>query len=175
MNSNPVLRPKVATPGLALTSTGLLSLVGYLAFGTTTSSGNSGVLMLGAFVVLLAAVACGATWLVRVRRRRAWMLAAEEKWRHFHDAKRTQGTTTEITVLSVDALEPTGSWITIRWNRFEHVQAAWIEALPEPIWPGSVLLISPDPDQVKPGAPWPSMYYIHATECLAWAPDQASR
>lgn len=174
MNSNPVLRPKVATPGLVLTSAGVLGLVGYLAFGITTSSGISGLLMLGAFALLLAAIACGATWFVRLRRRRIWMLAAEEKWRHFDEAKGTQGTTTEITVLSVDALEPTGSWITIRWNRFEHVQPAWIEALAEPIWPGSVLLISPDPAQVRPGAPWPQTYYIHAPRCLSWAPTKPS-
>jgi hypothetical protein len=175
MNTNPVLRPKVATPGLVLTSAGVLTLVGYLAFSITTSSGMGGVLVLGAFAVLVAAVVSGATWFVRLRRRRDWLVAAEEKWRHFDDAKRSQGTTTEITVLSVDALEPTGSWITIKWNRFEHVQPAWMEALPEPIWPGSVLLISPDPAQVRPGTPWPSTYYIHAAECLAWAPTVLGR
>ncbi|MGX9901463.1 hypothetical protein ACW0JT_19065 [Arthrobacter sp. SA17] len=149
-------------------------MAGYLAFDITTSSGISGVLLLAAFAILLAAVVSGATWFVRLRRRRAWMLAAEEKWRHFEDAKRTQGTTTEITVLSVDALAPTGSWITIKWNRFDHVQAAWIEALPDPIWPGSVLLISPDPDQVKPGAPWPQTYFIQAPRCHSWAPTRPS-
>jgi hypothetical protein len=175
MNTNPVLRPKVATPALILISVVVLILAGSLAFGVTTSSGISGVLMLGAFAVLLAAVVCCATWFVRLRRRRAWLLAAEEKWRQLDDAKQTQGTTTEITVLSVDALEPTGSWITIKWDRFDHVQAAWIEALPEPIWPGSVLLISPDPTQVRPGNPWPASYYIHASYCHAWAPPLPSR
>jgi hypothetical protein len=76
-------------------------------------------------------------------------------------------------VLSVDAVEPTGSWITIKWNRFDYVQPAWLEALPEPIWPGSVLLISPDPAQVVPGVPWPATYYISGSDCLAWAPATA--
>jgi hypothetical protein len=76
--------------------------------------------------------------------------------------------------VSVDALEPTGSWITIRWNRFDHMQEAWLEALHDPIWPGSVLLISPDPAQVMPGAPWPARYYITASHYLAWAPAAVS-
>lgn len=50
------------------------------------------------------------------------------------------------------------------------VQSAWIEALPEPLWPGSVLLISPDHRQVMPGAPWPDTYFLRAADCLAWAP-----
>ncbi len=72
------------------------------------------------------------------------------------DIRRTHGTTAEITVLSVDAREPTGSWITINWDRFGHVQTAWLEALQEPIWTGSVLLIA--------------RYYLRASHCLAWAP-----
>ncbi|MFH5879443.1 hypothetical protein [Arthrobacter sp. NA-172] len=112
----------------------------------------------------------GLIWLVRGRRRRAWLLDAKEKWNRFEDVRRTHGTTTEITILSVDALEPTGSWITINWNRFGHVQTAWLEALQEPIWAGSVLLISPDPAQVMPGMPWPATYYLQASHCHAWAP-----
>lgn len=98
------------------------------------------------------------------------MAGAIQKWNHFDDVKRTSGTTTDVTVLSVDALQPTGSWITIKWNRFDHVQRAWIEALSEPIWPGATLLIAPDPVQVRPGLPWPSTYYIHNSNFLTWAP-----
>lgn len=83
MNSNPVLRPRVGTPGLVLTSAGVLILAGYLAFGIAPGSPLSGVLLLGALAVLSAAVVLGTTWVIRLRRRRAWMLAAEEKWRHF--------------------------------------------------------------------------------------------
>ncbi|MCA4132635.1 hypothetical protein [Arthrobacter sp. M4] len=84
--------------------------------------------------------------------------------------KLAAGTTTEITVLSVDEVQPTGSWITINWNRFGHIQHAWLEALPESIWPGSVLLVAPDPEQVRPGMPWPETYFIQASDCLASAP-----
>jgi hypothetical protein len=175
MSSNPVLKPQLATPALILASAAVLISVGY--FLTTLSAGlpSGGGLMLSGTGLLFAAVALGAFWLTRLRRRRAWVMAAEQKWHHFEEARRNHGTTTtEITVLSVDALEPTGSWITINWNRFDHVQHAWIEALPDPIWPGSVVLISPDPAQVRPGLPWPQTYYLWANDCLAWAPTKAS-
>ncbi|WP_157372114.1 hypothetical protein [Arthrobacter sp. Soil736] len=172
MNSNPVIKPKVATPALTLASAAVLIFVAYFAVAIATSSPLSGPFLLGDLAALVAVVVLGWVWLVRSRRHTAWMTAAREKWNQFDDAKRTHRTTTEVTVVSVDALEPTGSWITINWNRFNHVQQAWIEALPEPIWPGSVLLISPDPDQVGPGAPWPQTYYIQAPRCLAWAPTK---
>ncbi|RAM37715.1 hypothetical protein DBZ45_08935 [Arthrobacter globiformis] len=130
--------------------------------------------MMAAIAFLLAAPIVGAIWLARVRRRRSWTAAARERWKYFDEAKRLHGTTAEVTVLSVDALEPTGSWITIKWNRFDHVQPAWLESLHEPIWPGSVLLISPDPAQVMPGLPWPATYYLPASDCLAWAPAAAN-
>lgn len=174
MNSNPVIKPKVATPALTLASAAVLILVAYFAVASATSSPLSGPFLLGDLAALVGVVVLGLVWFVRMRRRDAWMVAAGEKWRHFDEAKRTHGTTTEITVLSVDALEPTGSWITIKWDRFDHVQQAWIEPLPQPIWPGSVLLISPDPTQVRPGAPWPQTYYIQAPRCLSWAPTKPS-
>jgi ABC-type nickel/cobalt efflux system permease component RcnA len=170
MNSNPVLKPKVATPALILASTAVVILVAYFGIAMATNLPPNGFFILGELAVLAALLFLGILWLVRTRRRHVWMVAAEEKWRHFDDARRTHGTTTEITVLGVDVLEPTGSWITIKWNRFEHVQQAWIEALPEALWRGSVLLITPDPEQIRPGAPWPRTYYIGASNCLAWAP-----
>jgi hypothetical protein len=174
MRSNPVIKPKLATPALIVGSAVVLISVGY--FLTTLSAGGpfGGILVLSGTGLLSAAVALGAFWLNRLRRRRAWMAAAEQKWQLFEDTRRSHRTTTEITVLSVDALEPTGSWITINWNRFDLVQRAWIEALPDPIWPGSVLLISPDPAQVRPGLPWPQTYYLRATNCLPWAPSRLS-
>ena len=171
MSTNPVIRPKLATPAIILASA-VVFLAAALALSAPLKGVPSDILMLGGLVLLLAAAAIGAVWLTRIRRRRIWTRAAEEKWNRFESARQRHRTTTEITVLSVDALEPTGSWITIKWNRFDHVQRAWIEALPEPIWPGSVVLISPDPAQVSPGQPWPQTYYIRAFNLLAWAPPQ---
>lgn len=172
MDANPVLRPKLATPALVLTSVALSMCVTYL-LGTMAASWPPTLLLQAtALAALLAATTAGAVWWARLRRLRIWTAAANEKWHRFDEAKLAHRTTAEVTVLSVDSLQPTGSWITIRWNRFDHIQHAWIEALPDPIWPGSVLLISPDPAQVRPGAPWPSTYNIQASNCLAWAPIQ---
>lgn len=173
MDRNPVLKPKVVTPALTLGSVAVFVCAAYL-IGTMAATWppNSSLLM-ASFATLLAAAFAGTAWWARIRRHRAWTAAANEKWAVFDDTKRVHRTTAEVTVQSVDALQPSGSWITIRWNRFDHVQRAWIEALPDPIWPGSVLLISPDPAQVRPGAPWPSTYYIQASRCLAWAPSAA--
>lgn len=170
MDANPVLKPKIATPALILSSVAIASCVVYLVGVAAANWPRTLFLLLIVAISLIAAAVAGAVWLVRARRRRSWMASATEKWDRFNDMKRSSGTTAELTVLSVDALEPTGSWITIKWNRFDHVQPAWIEALPEPIWPGSVLLISPDPAQVRPGAPWPATYYIRASDSLTWAP-----
>lgn len=169
MDANPVLKPKLATPALILSSVAIAVCAVYLV-GTAAANGPDNLYLLLTAMALLAAAVAGAVWLVRARRRRSWMAGANEMWIHFNDMKRSSGTTAELTVLSVDALQPTGSWITIKWNRFDYVQNAWIEALPEPIWPGSVLLISPDPAQIRPGEPWPATYYIRASDSLAWTP-----
>lgn len=172
MDANPALRPKLATPALVLTSVAISICVAFLLGIMAASWPPDLLLQATALAALLATTIAGTLWLTRVRRLRLWTAAANEQWNRFDEVKLALGTTAEVTVLSVDSLEPTGSWITIRWNRFDHVQRAWIEALPDPIWPGSVLLISPDPAQVGPGAPWPSTYYIQASNCLAWAPIQ---
>jgi hypothetical protein len=174
MDANPVLKPKLATPALILSSVAIVGCVVFVV-GAVANGADNLSLVVTAAMALLAATAAGAVWLVRARQRRSWTAGANEQWDHFNDMKRSSGTTAELTVLSVDALEPTGSWITIKWDRFDHIQPAWIEALPDPIWPGSVLLISPDPIQVKPGAPWPATYFIQAPDCLAWAPGYAAR
>jgi hypothetical protein len=173
MDANPVLKPKVATPALVLTSVALSMCVTYLLGTMATSWPPTLPLQETALATLLATTIAGAVWLARLRRLRLWTAAANEKWTRFDEAKLAHRTTAEVNVLSVDSLEPTGSWITIKWNRFEHVQHAWIEALPNPIWPGSVLLISPDPAQVRPGAPWPAVYLIRASRLYAWAPAAA--
>lgn len=171
MSTNPVIRPKLATPALALTSVVALIAMAYLMVALIRGASLE-ILMVGCLALLVAAGAIGSIWVMRIRRRRMWMMVAEQKWHYFDDARSSHRTTTEITVLSVDALEPTGSWITINWNRFDHIQRAWIEALPEPIWPGSVVLLTPDPAQVSPGQPWPQTYYIRASDLLAWAPPK---
>lgn len=175
MVANPILKPKLATPALILSSAAVSVCVAVLAGAMATGLPPHSLLLLAAIATLLAATTVGAIWLARARRLRSWTASAIEKWNRFDDAKRLNRTTAELTVLSVDALEPTGSWITIRWDRFDHIQRAWIEALSDPIWPGSVLLISPDPTQVRPGVPWPATYYLQASDCLAWAPARLSR
>jgi hypothetical protein len=122
-------------------------------------------------VLVAAALLLGVLWWNRESQRRDWLAGATKMWRSFDNARLAHRTTTEVTLLRVDAVQPTGSWVTIRWDHFNHVQPAWIEALPEPLWPGAVLLIVPDPVQVMPSAPWPQEYYIRAEDCLAWAPS----
>lgn len=166
MQMNPVLKPTVATPALIVASAVTLVLAVILTVLSFTISGTAWLLV--ALTTLCAVVLL--FWAQRLRFRRQWQAETAEHWKRLEGMKATGGTTTEVTVLTVDALQPTGSWITVRWNRFDHVQPAWIEALPEPIWPGSVLLIRPDPAQVRPGAPWPEIYRISGDQVLAWAP-----
>jgi hypothetical protein len=171
MVANPVQKPKRATPALFLSSAAVSVCVVYLVGSMSANRRPPLILTLAALASILLATVVVAIWFARTRRLRAWTAAASVKWNQLDSERRSHGTTTEVTVLSVNGLEPTGAWITIRWNRFDHVQRAWIEALPEPIWPGSVLLISPDAAQVMPGMPWPPVYLIRASDCLAWAPD----
>ncbi|BCW58536.1 hypothetical protein StoSoilB20_18830 [Arthrobacter sp. StoSoilB20] len=166
MQMNPVLKPRLATPALIATSAVTLVLAVILMVLSFTISGTAWLpvaLTTPCVVVLL-------FWAQRLRGQRQWQAESAAKWKRLEDLKVAAGTTTEVTVLTVDALQPTGSWITIRWNRFDYIQPAWIEALPDPIWPGSVLLIQPDPTQVQPGAPWPETYRISGDHVLAWAP-----
>lgn len=169
MISNPAIKPKVATPALILASAAVVMAAALVP--AVSRPEGAGLAIVWVVLLVCTGLIC-AMWLVRERRRRTWLVEATSKWDHLEEARRTHGTTAEITVLSVDALEPTGSWITINWNRFGHVQSAWLEALEEPIWAGAVLLISPDPAQVRPGSPWPATYFIQASRCHAWAPSQ---
>lgn len=172
MVPNPTVKPKVATAGLVLTSTVvLIAFVFFLVFVLAPDLPSLLKAVIGGLLIA-AALLLGGLWWNRLNRRRTWLVDATERWRSFDNAKLTSGTTTEITLLTVDARQPTGSWVTILWHRFNHVQPAWIEALPEPLWPGAVLLITPDPAQVMPSAPWPEAYFIRAADCLAWAPSE---
>lgn len=169
---NPAVKPKVATSGLVLAST--VVLIAFVLFLTYVPAADlpSLLAMVIGSVLLAAVLLLMWLWWKRAAQCRGWLANATDMWRSFDNAKLATGTTAEVTLLSVDAVQPTGSWVTIKWNRFDHVQPAWIEALPEPIWPGAVLLITPDPAQVMPSAPWPEAYFIRAADCLAWAPAE---
>lgn len=170
MAVNPVLKPKLATVPLVLVSAAvLIGVVLFLVLVSTAQPWSAAMTVSGG-ILLAITLALAAQWWTRAQRQRAWLTYASDKWATLNATKLTSGTTTEITVLSVDEVQPTGSWITINWNHFGHVQSAWLEALPEPIWPGSVLLMAPDSAQVRPGVPWPETYLIRASSCLAWAP-----
>lgn len=169
---NPAVRPKVATTGLVIASA-VVFIVFALSSVALAAAELPLVMKVTVGSVLLATVLVLALlWGKRSARRQTWLANAAKRWRSFDNAKLASGTTTEVTLLSVDAVQPTGAWVTIMWNRFNHVQPAWIEALPEPVWPGSVLLIAPDPAQVMPSTPWPATYFIRAADCLAWAPAE---
>jgi hypothetical protein len=170
---NPTVKPRVVTPWLVWASAVVMvTLVLFLVFVVAAEPPSLWEIVVGG-LLLAAALLLAALWRKRVSRRNTWLVDATERWKTFDKAKLASGTTTEVTLLSVDAIQPTGSWVTISWNRFSHVQSAWIEALPEPLWPGSVLLTSPDRGQVMPCAPWPDTHFLGAADCLAWAPHDA--
>lgn len=110
-------------------------------------------------------------WTVKVRRARSWDSTAQLLWQRFEDARLASGTTTEVTVLSVQEVQPTGAWVTINWDQFGYTQPAWIEGKGGTYWPGSVILITPDPAQVHVGQPWPPTYRIAESDCRAVAPS----
>jgi hypothetical protein len=172
MVDNPAVKPRVATAGLVLTSTAVLILLALVPLSLGDPELPALIKIVVASVLLAWALLLLWLWWRRYAQRRTWTANAEARWGSLNDARLTNGTTAEVTLLSVDAVQPTGAWVTIMWNRFNHVQRAWIEALPEPLWPGSVLLIAPDPSQVMPSAPWPETYFIRAADCLAWAPAE---
>lgn len=166
MQMNPAIKPKVATPALVILSAVTLVLAVVLLAMTNEVPG-SGWFLVAVIVLVLVILSF---WAQRIRGQRSWQATADARWKQLESFKNNSGTTAEVTVLSVDALQPTGSWISIRWNRFDYIQPAWIEALPEPIWSGSVLLIRPDPAQIRPGSPWPADYFIDSDHVLGWAP-----
>ncbi|MCU6480462.1 hypothetical protein [Arthrobacter sp. A2-55] len=124
-------------------------------------------------IAIVLAGGAAAIWLVQVHRTNVWIGKAVHQWEHFAAVKSRLGVTTEITVLDIHSLDPTGTWVTIRWDKFGHVQRAWMEALPDEIWRGSVLLISPDPAQIQVHGPWPEIYYLMAVDYHAFASAEA--
>ncbi|WP_026554338.1 hypothetical protein [Arthrobacter sp. 35W] len=170
MLENPMIRPPVVSTPLVVASVVLgLSLALAAAAIVATWPAQLWLVVL-TLVLLTLSLLLGLRWTSKVQRSRRWRNNAQRQWHHLKAAKEASGTTTEVTILSIDEVQPTGAWATIRWNKFGYVQPAWLEAGPMSYWPGSVLLICPDPGQVKIGQPWPRTYWIHASDCRAMAP-----
>ncbi|ALO66732.1 hypothetical protein AS189_09745 [Arthrobacter alpinus] len=124
-------------------------------------------------VAIVLAGGAAAIWFVKLRRTKAWITNAVQQWEHFSSVKSLLGVATEVTVLDILSIDPLGAWAIIRWDKFGHVQRAWVEALPDEIWRDSVLLISPDPAQIQVHGPWPEIYYLRAADYHAYAPAAA--
>lgn len=167
---NPMIRPSVASAPLVIWSVliGLCEL--YLVPATLANWPEPAWLITIAVLLLSLSVALALRWAFKVRRARIWDANARRLWQQFEEARLVGGTTTEVTVLSVKEVQPTGAWVTIYWKQFGYTQPAWIEGTGGTYWPGSVILITPDPMQVHVGQPWPPVYRITVADCRAIAP-----
>ena len=173
MRTNPMVKPQT-TSGWAVTLTVISCVCLVVAVRlliSQLSTWRAGL----AFIIIAIIVAgpAAAIWFVRIRRTKTWITNAIYQWEHFSLVKNRLGVTTEVTVLDIHALDPTGTWVTIRWDKFGYVQRAWMEAIPDEIWRGSVLLISPDPAQIQVHGPWPEIYYLMASHYHTYAPAAA--
>ncbi|WP_129545523.1 hypothetical protein [Arthrobacter dokdonensis] len=173
MRTNPMVKPQTSS-GWAVTLSVISCvclIVAVRLFTNQPAAWTSGLVFMA--VTILPAGGAAAIWIVKMRRTKTWITNAIQQWEHFAAAKSCLGVTTEITVLDIHSLDPTGTWITIRWDKFGHVQRAWMEAIPDEIWRGSVLLISPDPAQIQVHGPWPEIYYLMAANYHAFASADA--
>ncbi|WP_133159056.1 hypothetical protein [Arthrobacter glacialis] len=173
MRTNPMVKPQTSS-GWAVTLTVIscacLSIATRMLLLQPTATVIGWTLV--AIAVVLAVVSA-AIWFVKIRRSKAWVTHAVQQWEYFSTVKTQLGVTTEVTVLDIHALDPTGTWVTIRWDKFGYVQRAWMEAISDEIWRGSVLLVSPDPAQIQVHGPWPEIYYLLARDYHAFASAQA--
>jgi len=103
----------------------------FLAQPTASAAG----LIFVAIAVILAGVAAP-IWFVKIRRFQAWITNAIQQWEHFAAVKSQLRVSTEITILAIHALDPTSTWVTIRWDKFGYIQRVWMEAIPDEIWRG---------------------------------------
>lgn len=166
-----MIKPSIVSAPLLIWSVLVgMSLI-YLIPATFANWPASAWLVIVSSILLAIAVALALRWVIKVRRARAWTRYAQQLWQRFEDARIAGGTTTEITVVSVQEVQPTGAWVTINWDQFGYTQPAWIEGKGGTYWPGSVILISPDPAQVHVGQPWPPTYRIAQSDCRAIAPS----
>lgn len=170
MESNPMIKPKLSG-GLLVAMTVVVSIALLYVVATIIIAwpGFQGVWIAFGVAILVAGVIAWC-WTRRVQGRRQWQQFANRQWDYLARIKGEHEATAEITVLSFEEIQPTGSWATIRWNKFGYVQPVWIENGTFAIWPDSVLLIRPDPTQIQVGVPWPSTYYLRSHACLAIAP-----
>lgn len=173
MESNPMIRPQLSGGLLvAMTVTISMALLYVVAAIILAWPGFQSIWIVFG-VTLLAAGWAAWRWARRVQGRRQWQRFANRQWEYLTRIKGEHEATAEVTVLSFEEIQPTGSWATIRWNKFGYVQPVWIENGTFAIWPDSVLLIRPDPTQIQVGAPWPPTYYLRSHACLAIAPSLA--
>ncbi len=173
MRTNPMVKPKTSS-GWAVTLTVISCVCLAIAIRLFLSQPSAAAVgwMLVAVAIVLTGVSA-AIWFVKIHNSRAWITHAVAQWEHFSTIKSQLGVTTEVTVLDIHSTDPLGAWVTIRWDHFGHVQRAWAEALPDEIWRGSVLLISPDPAQIQVHSPWPETYCLLAAEYHAYASASA--
>ena len=170
MIANPMIRPAVVSAALIVTSVVIGPCLIYAGAATVVNWPAPMWLVITMAILLAVALIVLFTWTKRLRRSHQWDLDAQLQWQKLRAVKANSGTTTEVTVLSIDQVQPTGAWATIKWNRFGYVQPAWLESGPFEYRSHSVLLIRPDPDQVHIGQPWPSTYSIRPNACHAIAP-----
>lgn len=168
---NPMIKPAVVSTPLLVWSVlvGLCAL--YMVPATIANWPAPAWMTTVASILLVLAILLALRWTARVRQASRWNMNAQRLWQELEAAKRAGATTTEVTVLSVQEVQPTGAWVTINWDQFGYRQPAWIEGAGGTYWPGSVLLITPDPNQVHIGQPWPASYQFGASDCLAVAPS----
>lgn len=176
MENNPMVKPRLNDGFLLLAVTILIGVVlmYVLAALALTWPSPTSVWITLAVVVLTAGVAAW-RWSRRIQKRQQWEQFSDRQWEYLARIKQEHEATAEITVLGFQEIQPTGSWATIRWEKFGYVQPAWIENGTFAIWPESVLLIRPDPIQIQVGAPWPHTYYLRSHACLAIAPVPTSK
>lgn len=169
---NPMIRPSIASAPLIIWSVLIGLCVLYLVPATLANWPAQAWLTTIATLFAVLVTVLALRWVLKVRRARAWDANAQRMWQQFEAARLAGGTTTEVTVLSVQEVQPTGAWVTINWDQFGYMQPAWIEGKGGTYWPGSVILITPDPAQVHVGQPWPQAYRIAETDCRAIAPSK---
>lgn len=172
MNANPFVKPKVMTGWLLVASAIAILCLAFSISALAPSPASSSVWLFVALSVLFA-MAVVAIWFFRLQRVSNWTARAVQQWQRLEATRLHAGTTTEVTILAIEAVEPTGTWVSLRWNQFAHIQRAWMEALPDEIWEGAVLLISPDPTQIQVGSPWPHIYHLKAHRYHGFAPEAA--
>ena len=170
MTANPMIRPAVVSAPLIVTSVATGPWLIYAAAATVANWPAPVWLVITTATLLAVALIVVFMWTRRLRRSHQWDLDARLQWQKLRAVKANSGTTTEVTVLSIDEVQPTGAWATVKWNRFGYVQEAWLESGPFAFWASSVLLINPDPNQVHVGQPWPATYSIRSYDCRAIAP-----